>query len=656
MPPKRNAAASCSRTRKRIKRQDEEDAIDMSYTESDVVDDDDESDASTYSQPRTKASKKSRKNPAGKRKGKIAQRSKKEAKSVAISRAKNQRGILQHLLGVPVEIVLEVLRRLSPLDLLQLSRTSKSFRALLMSRSSSHIWAAAWKNESDLPPCPTDVAAPAFTDLLYGAWCHTKVHRDTFWVCRIRLCRECTHHIRAHQCYGWDDIEYGYRPKQYPLECVIPELTWSYMDEEDYDNLDGREKKLIATKLEYLHAEICSEWIENIEMQEEERIESVKLAKQNEIISRLKAKGWTEVLENLTQHQKAAFEALPDVKRKKPLTDRIFQNMLPRLIPKLEAWKEEQEKPHRVATIQRRIDLLDDALLPIPVDHNTRPSIRDIVLSMPEAREVLDAPFRETVTVDRILEALPDFIDEWRRGAYKDLAELVRRGAEIEKIQLDMDPLTLAIGSVYYCTTCHAIVPLADALNHWCTRWRGMGGDAIPRRLTGSSVFTETADQYLTRLPCALLRTYEDMVRLVGSIVTAFGCSPETATMDDMDASDIRIFCTKCSTPKRRDILTWRSAVSHCKSTFCGGREFQKASEAEITVVRKFEETQLKEYAGSRTARCAHCPVDKRRINYSEEKLSEHLASCHGIDEPQATDRFYTTTLKKVWDQPVMLT
>ena len=61
---------------------------------------------------------------------------------------------------------------MEPLDLLNLARTSKDFRHLLMSKSSAAFWKAARKNVDGLPDCPPFMSEPAYANLLFCAFCH----------------------------------------------------------------------------------------------------------------------------------------------------------------------------------------------------------------------------------------------------------------------------------------------------------------------------------------------------------------------------------------------------------------------------------------------------------------------------------------------------
>ncbi|KAF8067025.1 hypothetical protein FPV67DRAFT_1225260 [Lyophyllum atratum] len=58
-----------------------------------------------------------------------------------------------------------------PRDLLSLSRVTKEFRALFMSRTSRVVWREALESVRGLPPCPPDLTEPQYASLLFEQYC-----------------------------------------------------------------------------------------------------------------------------------------------------------------------------------------------------------------------------------------------------------------------------------------------------------------------------------------------------------------------------------------------------------------------------------------------------------------------------------------------------
>ncbi len=64
------------------------------------------------------------------------------------------------------------MRLLHPRDLLNLARTSKSCRELLMSRKYEFLWKAARAGVAGLPDIPPWLSEPAYANLVFFTNCH----------------------------------------------------------------------------------------------------------------------------------------------------------------------------------------------------------------------------------------------------------------------------------------------------------------------------------------------------------------------------------------------------------------------------------------------------------------------------------------------------
>ncbi|KAF8997426.1 hypothetical protein BDQ17DRAFT_1329416 [Cyathus striatus] len=103
-------------------------------------------------------------------------------------KVRGKRGLLNKLTEMPLDILLEILGNLEPLDLLH----NRVFDAY-----------------EDLPPCPDDMAEPAYASLLFERFCHVRIIPFGFqilsseqsrgssagntieWISRTRLCFPC---------------------------------------------------------------------------------------------------------------------------------------------------------------------------------------------------------------------------------------------------------------------------------------------------------------------------------------------------------------------------------------------------------------------------------------------------------------------------------
>ncbi|KAH8116086.1 hypothetical protein DFH11DRAFT_1584081 [Phellopilus nigrolimitatus] len=104
-------------------------------------------------------------------------------------------GRLSSMMSIPVDVFCEIAHYLSPRDILNMARSSKSLRMLLMSKSSMHIWRAA-ENAIGLPERPSDLSSPQYATLVFDKYCmdcgSAGARASSFWsVLRLRLCTEC---------------------------------------------------------------------------------------------------------------------------------------------------------------------------------------------------------------------------------------------------------------------------------------------------------------------------------------------------------------------------------------------------------------------------------------------------------------------------------
>ncbi|KAF8896760.1 hypothetical protein CPB84DRAFT_1781778 [Gymnopilus junonius] len=102
---------------------------------------------------------------------------------------------LKLFFNLPLDIVFEICSQLEPVDLLSLSRVSKSFRSFLLDRSSVSIWRRVLDGFRGMPKCPVDLTEPQYISLLYDDFCmgcgSTRGNIRPDYVLRLRLCQGC---------------------------------------------------------------------------------------------------------------------------------------------------------------------------------------------------------------------------------------------------------------------------------------------------------------------------------------------------------------------------------------------------------------------------------------------------------------------------------
>nr|VWO99937.1 Hemagglutinin-like secreted protein [Ganoderma boninense] len=107
---------------------------------------------------------------------------------------RGRRGGLEGMPRMPLDILFEIFGFLHPRDVLSLARTSKAFRALLMSRDSAPFWKQARRKLKTLPEPPFYLSEPAYANLLFFPNCHICLKpkiQTVVWVFAARFCPAC---------------------------------------------------------------------------------------------------------------------------------------------------------------------------------------------------------------------------------------------------------------------------------------------------------------------------------------------------------------------------------------------------------------------------------------------------------------------------------
>ena len=64
------------------------------------------------------------------------------------------------------------------MDLLNLARTTKDIRDILMRRASKSVWKQAFVNVTpSLPECPSDLSEPQYAELAFGKTCTVRLNQ-----------------------------------------------------------------------------------------------------------------------------------------------------------------------------------------------------------------------------------------------------------------------------------------------------------------------------------------------------------------------------------------------------------------------------------------------------------------------------------------------
>ncbi|TRM61385.1 hypothetical protein BD626DRAFT_502350 [Schizophyllum amplum] len=138
--------------------------------------------------------------------------------------------ILSRLPSLPLDILYEILASLHPLDLLHLSRTTKTWRVIVLGRSATSAWTRSFSSQiKNRPSIPDDISIPRLTSLMFEPfcqYCHTHTS-EVSWECRVRVCQQC---VDLH--YLWTDPIPDAEPDMYlkiheicPESCTFASAT-----------------------------------------------------------------------------------------------------------------------------------------------------------------------------------------------------------------------------------------------------------------------------------------------------------------------------------------------------------------------------------------------------------------------------------------------
>ncbi|KAH7338103.1 hypothetical protein B0J17DRAFT_768297 [Rhizoctonia solani] len=267
------------------------------------------------------------------------------------------------LINMPVEVLIEVARYVHPLDLIMLSRVSKFLRELFMDKRSALIWRSARENLPGLPPCPDEVSEPQYAAMVFTkrcSVCGSYAPREMNPVLAIRLCAHCWMEELVDVSKVTDpslvSIIRGPVPGQSRIwkswcsyneartvKVKLNELTEAG-NEEALQQWREERQKLVETRQR--NSEPLSRWLVERERQRARDRNDLKSVHQREIESRLIKLGW----------ERGDFMCYDRWRRKqwnsmvyttKALTDKVWDDLLPRLLGHLEINRNERLERER---------------------------------------------------------------------------------------------------------------------------------------------------------------------------------------------------------------------------------------------------------------------------------------------------------------------
>ncbi|CAE7101851.1 unnamed protein product [Rhizoctonia solani] len=317
---------------------------------------------------------------------------------------RGKQGGLAVLVDMPIDIFTEIASHLLPIDIVSLSRSSKFFRSFLMDRSSIHIWHTAMRNIRGLPPCPPDLSEPHYLSLLFSKFCTMccqPVRSRMDEILRVRFCTSCRDkHLVSLDTIAWDlrclvhhsskimPSKARWGPSMaHVLKEEAREVEQKYQemknggDKTAMEEWEKETKAAIQKRIE--ESTPIQFFLDIIESDREHEVREIKNARRREIEDRFVKLGWDKKDMQFTYNFPSRREWYSLVEKAQPLTERIWSNLQPKLIPILEANREERlqkEKSDRqsarrirLAHLMREIKKTQAPLLDITVRSPTVP-------------------------------------------------------------------------------------------------------------------------------------------------------------------------------------------------------------------------------------------------------------------------------------------
>ncbi|KAG8738763.1 hypothetical protein FRC10_006480 [Ceratobasidium sp. 414] len=265
------------------------------------------------------------------------------------------KGKLSGVLSLPVEIFTEIASHLTPPDIIALSRSNKFFRGLLLNRSAARIWGLALQNIAGLPPCPKDLCEPQYAALIFPkhcSMCGAPIVKPMDPYLNVRLCNAC----REDHLIILDDIPnvdlrrlvpWSVRDHNLPAVCLRSEkekVEENYAEIVDTNGDISEGSSLAQERIMYClerkkYASELAIFLDNMaetRMRELERkrANGVRTLLLHSIKRRLADASWER--SDWTFPWQVARKWATLVEGPKSLTDRVWKNLYPKLVPHLE--------------------------------------------------------------------------------------------------------------------------------------------------------------------------------------------------------------------------------------------------------------------------------------------------------------------------------
>ncbi|KAG6873373.1 hypothetical protein C0995_016482 [Termitomyces sp. Mi166 len=473
---------------------------------------------------------------------------------------RGRRGKLEQISQLSLDVLFEIFSQLDPIDILNLSRTSKTLRNILMRRSSLYVWKNARARVDGLPECPDNMSEPAFVSLPYDE----DITKNMIPTCTLSV-----NNNRIHDTFVNADTLRQYQAEK-------RDLKGSALDE-------WRALKCSHYEARKKHADECELW--NADRNSERVIELDNLREQRyqasvlisllvhyndwdpslySIQERLSDLGWSEEVayleDNAWEYDEMELSEHKLVKQPKVLTERIWNNIKGTLIDFLEGAKARRLTRSYRQTIKRRGDVLAKVLETYASSqplHAIFPSVADVAVLSAFRVVIENTPLEEEVLELHYQQAMVDFpqiVTEWRHSKDETLITMINDHPDMQEIA------TLATlrqaGIFFLCRRCRKKLSYPRVLIHQCATncWPNGG-----------------LDEYFRSLGCqpwnhenSVIR-YDHLTSNKAKLIL-HDCQLDDETDDvlsEFTKSGLRFECRLCESHEGRLIMRWPIVIDH---------------------------------------------------------------------------------------------
>ncbi|KAF8133325.1 hypothetical protein EV363DRAFT_1215048 [Boletus edulis] len=542
-----------------------------------------------------------------------------------------------------LDVLFLIAEYLCPMDLLNLARTCKSLRQLLMVKSSAFVWKAARRQIDRLPDCPADLTEPQYANLVFYPRCHIcgKYAKAVLWEMRRRYCLGCTVR-RLSALSSCPQVVQNNNVVASEDTALTDGVTKSCVDKDQMESFiheykhSSNRKQFVMDRVEQhaaisMHARECEEWEWYQGYKHYDEMRDRRKEREYSIIERLKQLGFEREVgyftpRRITESCKSLFWKF------KPLTNKEWNQLLPKTLKTMNDFRSMRlesvvHRPRRQLLASEYANYMTHPLPNAPA-FDIFPHVADVA-SFSAFRDIIKAPEDAQISFEFAFAELPELVGKWREKLDAEFADLVKIPSHLSLAGVSSDRAVASSGDAGLGPSQTAM----DKLRLACALFRAnyVGLFSYPEVLFISKTEYSkypTYDEHDLRCNGSIQDRYGiKYIVEAPYVVHACGLDPNVATVEDMDHQNARLKCLSCEDSCVRD---WRAAVWHALYVHRWLRESELPRLQLVSDEHLAAELSLKEELDRDLFRCLLClPHVGGRIGRSS--ITGHLMDEHKI-------------------------